>query len=191
MNRIRIGIALVLSWAVLACSSSPRTIKSYDKNGIRFSHYSDWSVTDDAPIEGSPNARTIDLEGPNNALVAFICLPASSRQTLEMFAASIAERRVEVAEDKLSVGPIRTAEVSKGTSAAIRGQVSGQERDGISQHFSINMLGQEVPHEATFFAVSNGRYKVIIMTQVASEHARDAYPAFDLALDSFSIQNPD
>lgn len=187
MVRIRIGIVLVLSWAVLACSSSPRTIKSYDKDGIHFSHYSDWSVTDDAPIEGSPNARAIDLEGPNNALVAFICLPASSQQTLEMFAATVAERRAKLVED----GPIRPAEMSEGTSAAIRGQVSGQERDGILQHFSISMLGQEVPHEARFFAVSNGRYKVIIMTQVASEHARDAYPAFDLTLDSFSIQNPD
>lgn len=191
MDRLRIGIVLVLSCAAFACSPPPRTIKSYDKDGIRFSHFSDWSVTDDSPIEGNPNARSIVLKGPSEALVTFICLPASSQQTLEMFAASVAKRRAKLVEDNLSVGPIRPASASRGTSAAKRTRVGAQEQEGILQHFSVKLLGVEIPHEATFFTVSNARYKVMIMTQVASENTKDANPGFDLALGSFSLQNAD
>jgi hypothetical protein len=191
MDRLRIGIVLVLSCAAFACSAPPRTIKPYDKDGIRFSHFSDWFVTDDSPIEGTPSGRSIVLKGPNEALVTFICLPTSSQLTLEMFAASVAKRRAKLVEDNLSVGPIRPASASEGTSAAKRGRVSAQEREGIMQHFSIKLLGVEIPHEATFYAVSNTRYKVMIMTQVASQSAKDANPGFDLALDSFSMRNAD
>lgn len=191
MSSIRTVIILVVALAVFACSPSPRTIKVYEKDGIKFSHFSNWRVTEDSPVEGNPNARSIDLEGPNEALVIFICLPASSSQTIEEFAASIAEGRVKEIEESLTVGPIKPAKVTKGTSARISGQVGSQQQNGIKQSFNINLLGQDVPHEATFFAVGNGRYRVFIMTQVASEDARDAYPAFDLSLGSFLIKELD
>ena len=191
MSSIQIVILSVVALAAFACSPSPRTIKVYAKDGIQFSHFSNWTITKDSPIEGNPNARSINLEGPNDALVIFICLPASSSQTLEEFAASIAEGRVKGIEEKFRVGAIKPAEVSKGTSAAISGQIGGQQQNGIKQHFSISLLGQDLPHEATFFALGNGRYKVIIMTQVASENARDTHLAFDLTLGSFLIKELD
>ena len=191
MSRIRIVIISVVALAAFACSPSSRTIKVYEKDGIQFSHFSNWIITEDSPIEGNSNARSIHLEGPNEALVTFICLPASSSQTLEEFAAAVAQGRAKGIEEKLGLGPIKPAEVSKGTSAAIRSHVGGQQQNGIKQHFNINLLGLDVPHEATFFAIDNGRYKVIIMTQVASENAREAYPAFDLTLGSCWIKDLD
>jgi hypothetical protein len=184
---IRSAVILMLAAVASACSPQARTVKTYEKDGIHFSHFSDWKVTQDTPIEGTPNSRSINIEGPNSALVTVICLPPATGATVEQFAAAVAEQRVKAIEEMLSVGSIKAGNANIGTSSSVRGKVSGEERDGILQHFNVRLLGQDVPHEARFFGVEGSLYEAILMAQVSSQDATKTYPAFDLILGSFSV----
>src|SRR5262249_11031876 len=86
-----------------ACARPERTVEVFDKDGIRFSHYSDWTITEDAPAAGTPNTRVIHIEGPDNAVLSILCIPENSPTSLEEFASSVAERRVTAIKEKLTV----------------------------------------------------------------------------------------
>jgi hypothetical protein len=184
---IRPALILMLAALASACSPQAQTVKTYEKDGVHFSHFSDWKVTQDQPIEGSPNSRAINIEGPNSALVTVICLPPASGTTVEQFATAVAQQRAKAIEEMLSIGSIKAGKADTGTSSSVRGKVAGQERDGILQHFNIRLLGQDVPHEARFFGVDGSQYEAILMAQVSSQDATKTYPAFDLILGSFAV----
>lgn len=184
---LRAALVLMLAAVASACSPQARTLKTYEKDGIHFSHFSDWKVTQDTPLEGTPNSRSINIEGPDNALVTVICLPPATGTTIEQFAAAVAEQRAKAIEEMLSIGSIKAGKADTGTSAAVRGKVAGQEREGVLQHFNIRLLGQDVPHEARFFGVDGSQYEAILMAQVSSQDATETYPAFDLILGSFAM----
>src|SRR5262249_46495080 len=118
--------ALALLAACVACSRP--VIKQYQKDGVQFSYYSNWKIVKDAPIAGKPDVRSIQIEGPSNALISLICEPPASKQSLEQFADAVATRRGAAIEAKLSVGGIQTAQVSKGTSNPTTGKVAGRDR---------------------------------------------------------------
>jgi hypothetical protein len=185
---IRPALILMLAAVASACSPQARTVKIYEKDGIHFSHFSDWKVTQDKPLDGTPNSRSINVEGPNNAIVTVICLPPSTGTTVEQFAAAVAQERAKAIEKMLSIGSIKAGQANTGTTGSIRGQVAGQEREGILQHFNVQVLGQDVPHEARFFGVDGAQYEAILMAQVASQDATETYPAFDLILKSFAME---
>jgi hypothetical protein len=184
---IRPALILMLAAVVSACSPQARTVKTYEKDGIHFSHFSDWKVTADEPLDGTPNSRSINIEGPNSALVTVICLPPATGATVEQFATAVAEQRAKAIEEMLSVGSIKAGKADTGTSSSVRGKVAGQEREGILQHFNVRLLGQDVPHEARFFGVDGTQYEAILMAQVSSQDATETYPAFDLIFESFSM----
>ncbi|HTD22636.1 MAG TPA: hypothetical protein VK738_08285 [Terriglobales bacterium] len=188
MQKIRYPVLAALAMAVVcvACTRKP-TIKQYQNNGIQFSYYSDWAVTKDAPVDGNPNVRTINIEGPDNAVIVMICLPASNDKTLEEYAAAVAKSRDAAIEGKLSLGPLKGAEV-RGTSEPTTGKVAGQEQQGILQQFTINLLGTQVPHEAKFFMIRGSRYKTIVMSQVATASAAATHPASELILSSLTAE---
>src|SRR5882724_6842616 len=150
MHQKRYLILSVLTLVAVcsACWHRGITLKQYDKDGIRFSYNSDWSVAKDAPIEGNPTARSIKIDGPHHAVMMLICVPTSNTQTIQGFADTIAEKRGAAIEDKLSFGPLKPADVNKGSSETTTGTVGGKEQQGILQRFSIDLLGVKVPHEA-------------------------------------------
>jgi hypothetical protein len=39
-------------------------------------------------------------------------------------------------------------------------RVGGSDRSGFHQHFAIDLLGQQVPHEVIFFMLRGTKYKV-------------------------------
>jgi len=183
----RVLAALALAVIAASCTRA-RITEQYQKDGVEFKYYSDWKVTKDAPVAGKANVRAINIEGPEHAVVALICVPPASAQTLDQFAAAVADRRVEAIEARLSVGSIKTAEVSKGTSEPTTAAVAGQERRGILQHFSIDLLGVQVPHEARFYVVQGSRYKIMVMYQVATSHAETTHPGSELILSTLTIE---
>jgi hypothetical protein len=185
---IRPALILMLAAVASACSPQGRTVKTYEKDGIHFSHFSDWKVTQDTPIEGTPNSRSITIEGPGNALVTIICLPPAAGTTVEQFAAAVADQRAKAIEEMLSIGSLKAGNANTGTSSSVRGKVAGQEREGILQHFNIQLLGLDVPHEARFFGVDGSQYEALLMAQVSAQDATKTYPAFDLILGSFSVE---
>ncbi len=168
------------------CSNKPRTVEKYVKDGISFNHYSTWRVKEDKPLEDDPDSRAITIDGPNDAVVMFICMPPYGDATAEDFAAGVASGRLEEL-DSMSIGSIKPMEITDTTMEPITGRVSGRVQKGVLQRFSIKMLGQLIPHEARIFAVENDHLKVFIMAQVNTEDLRDTTPAFDLILDSLSL----
>jgi hypothetical protein len=186
----RLSLAGITAWALafacVACSAP--VIKQYQKDGVQFSYYSNWKIMKDAPIDANPDVRAIQLEGPSHAVISLICEPAGSRQSLAQFADAVASRRGAAIEARLSVGGIQTAQVSKGTSNAITTAVAGQLREGILQEFSVDLLGQQVPHEARFFLVEGTKYRIMVMSQVSKANADQSRAGSDLILKTLAIE---
>jgi hypothetical protein len=177
------GLAL---WIACAACSSP-VIKQYQKDGVQFSYYSNWKIVKDAPIAAKPDVRSIQIEGPANAVISLICEPPSSQQSLAQFADAVATSRGAAIEAKLSVGGFQTAQVSKGTSTPTTGKVAGRDRAGILQEFNIDMLGQQVPHRVRFYLVEGTKYKIMIMSQVSNRSAGQTQAGSDLILSTLAI----
>jgi hypothetical protein len=187
-NTGRSSIVLILAFALVACSQKPPTLVKYTKDGVTFNHYSDWKVTADAAVEGDEGSRSIELEGPRDSIVSIIMVPPSSEITLEGYAAAVAQERSAGIKETLSIGPLTPVEIALTGSTATSAQVGGRPAEGIEQQFSINLLGQKVPHQARFFMLSNERAKVLFITQVATEDAAHVATGFATALRSFRFK---
>jgi len=179
------AVALLLI-ASTACNRS-HTIKQYQKDGVQFSYYSDWTIRQDAMLGAAANVRAINMEGPEHAVVSLICLPASNQQTLEDFASAVAKRRDAAIENKLSIGSLKTAQVNKGSSAAVTQDVAGDQQQGIIQRFTIDLLGTQVPHEARFFMVQSPNHHTMVMSQFADQYAATGRPSTELIMKTLSI----
>jgi hypothetical protein len=191
MKIVRASAILLLAFTSFACSPDKPTLVKYEKSGVSFAHFSNWKVTGDTIGQEGIGFRAIDLEGPHQALLAVVLLPASTASTLDTFAASVARERAGAIKESLSIGSFSAAKISAASSEAISSEVGGQQRDGIQQKFSIYLLGQEVPHEARFFLVSDQHKKAFILAQVASEHADQVAPDFSVILGSFRLGSPE
>ena len=189
VNTSSAGLLLLTALACTACSPEAPTLVTYQKNEVSFVHFSDWRVTNDAIIEESTKSRTIDLEGPNDALVSVVLLPSSNDLRLEDFATSIAHERGSAIKEALSIGSLSATKVSPASSQATSTDIGGQQFSGIQQRYTITFLGQDVPHEAAFFLVPGKQMTAIVTTQVATEHAKQTAPAFSATLRSLRLRN--
>jgi hypothetical protein len=171
-----------------ACTLAKPTPVAYEKDGIKFTHLSSWKITKDEPIGEAKNARIINVEGPDSALLSIICIPESSSATLESFADDVASRRTAAISDKFRVGSMDMAQVAKGTSENIEQTIAGAKVPGVRQKFSITLLSVLVPHQADFFMLHHGRTKVVLMSQVAEKHLQQAGRNFDAVYESLSLE---
>jgi hypothetical protein len=179
-------VALVaLAFGLIACR--PRTVEVYQKDGLRFSHHSDWKIEKDNPLAGAPGTRMITVEGPDSTLLLLLLFPASSTVDLAHFAENVASKRVDAIEKKLSVGSIKDGQATSGTSQEVRVRIAGQETKGIRQDFTLKLLGHPVPHQAFFYLVRGGNSKVVIMTQAATENLNAAQPSWQLIFDTLAF----
>jgi hypothetical protein len=177
-------LLLLLALANFACSPTPATLVKYNKDGVSFVHFSDWRVTGDAIIADSNGSRSIDLEGPHDAIVMVILMPASTEMTLDSYAADMAQQRAQA----LTVGSFTPVKISAATSRPTSALIGGAKHPGIQQAFSIDLLGQTVPHQATFFTVADEQSRVFIITQVATEDAVRVAQGFATTLASFAFK---
>lgn len=190
ISTAKASFLLLLAIAIVACTPKPTPLVKYEKSGIAFSYPSDWKVSSDEVIEQSTNTRAIYLDGANGSLVSLVIMPATVDLTLDAFAAQIATERVSAINAMLSVGTMNAGTANVGSSLAANGLVGGKQQAGIVQRFSITVLGKAVPHESQFFAISNDKTKAFIMTQVATEHAKQAAPGIAAALTSVRLVAP-
>ncbi len=174
---------LLVVFAVSACTPKPPTLLKYKKSGIAFTHFSDWKVTGDAAMAEAENVRTIDLEGPRDAVISIIVMPSASEMTLDAYAGIIAQERGQA----LPTGKFMPLNITTGTSHATSAEVGGMQRQGILQKFNITLLGLAVPHESTFFAVEDKDKKAFIFTQVSTEDANAVAKGFSALRSSFKI----
>lgn len=186
------GAGILLMWRSFSTKTGPprnHSLRQYRQDGVQFSYYSDWSVTRDAPIEDTPTARSIDIEGPNSALFNIICLPASSTTTVEEFAEQVAHERAAATNEALRKKGLAKASTDKGTSEPITDRILGQQQNGIRQRFTVRVGGTEVPHEASFFLFKGGPYKVVVMTQAAEDHIEETRVAWRLIFGTLKIED--
>lgn len=155
---------------------------TYSKDGVSFEHPAGWKVTDDSVAQDETRLRSIDLEGPDDAVVTLMFSPFLQRQNIESFAATTAKNRAESAKSGSAVA--QQLQFGPATTAPITRNVAGQESKGVSQRFVISMQNMKLPHEARFFKADLGTTTVIVMTQVADEYAKATEPGFVLALKS-------
>jgi len=178
------GVCLVAAimgmLALGGCMRRAVTVEDFSKDGVSFSYDSDWTVAKDADVAGG-NARSIEVKGPNNALVMLECLSPARRDTLEEFAKEVAEGR-EQAVDRARIGSMQLASTGKVKTKPATAVVSGHDATGLAQHFPISVFGVDVPHEARFFLVEGTRYRIVVMTQVAEASVDGTRAGMDLIL---------
>lgn len=169
--------SLVLATTNLAHAAPPI---SYSKDGVSFQHPAEWKVVEDVVAQDGTRLRSVDLEGPDEAIVTLIFSPLLAGQDIEKFAATAARNRAEAAKantaQQARMGPV--------TAQPVMRQVAGKENKGVSQRFVVSMLGQDLPHEAGFFKAAVGETTMIVMTQVADENAKAAEPGMAMVLDT-------
>jgi hypothetical protein len=171
----------------VGCALRPRTLELYDRDGVKFSYYSDWTVAKDAPLDNRPEVRSIQIHGPNHAVVSLLCLPADTTRTLEQFAHDVAVNRAKKVKDRFTIGPITAGDADEGTSEAATGNISGKTVTGIRQRFQVELLGHPAPHQAEFYLLVTNRYRVFVITQVADRHLDVAQADWKTILDSLQI----
>lgn len=173
-----LGLALLAALAQQSALAAPNVL--YSKDGLSFEHPAGWKVTEDSVAQDETRLRSIDLEGPDDAVVTFNISPYLQGQNIEGFAATIAKSR---GESEKSDGAIaQQLRYSPATTAPITRTVAGRENKGVSQRFVISLLGQKLPHEARFFKANLGGTTAIVMTQVAEEYAKATESGFALVL---------
>ena len=171
--------AVLLLGFVAWAQAAPPVV--YAKDGLRFEHPVGWSVTDDSVAQDETRLRSVDLEGPNEAVVTLMFSPFLAGQDIAKFAATTARNRAVAAKaQQARMGPV--------TATPLARKVAGQERTGVSQRFVVTMLGHKLPHEARFFKAALDGTTVIVMTQVADEHAAAAEAGFAMALETLRYQ---
>lgn len=165
---------------VVVPSAQAAAALNYSKDGVSFEHPAEWKVTEDVVAQDESRLRSIDIEGPDEAVVTLMFSPFLANQDIQQFAATAAKNRADAARastaQQVRMGPVTASPISR--------QVAGAENKGVSQRFVVKMAGQDLPHEARFFKAALGATTVIVMTQVADESAKAAEPGFVMALDT-------
>lgn len=172
------ALALLLVIGSVPAHAAPPLV--YGKDGVSFEHPAGWRVSEDVVAQDETRMRSIDLEGPNEAIVTLMFSPFFSGQDIDKFAAAAARNRA----DSARANTAQNARMGPVTATPITRQVAGKENKGVSQRFVVSMLGQNLPHEARFFKAALDGTTAIIMTQVADEDAKGAEPGFTMALDT-------
>ncbi|HEY2740223.1 MAG TPA: hypothetical protein VGK45_17570 [Thermoanaerobaculia bacterium] len=172
-----IPVLAALLLALAACSA-PRTVKTYDKSGLRFSYLSDWMVTTDMLLPRDARVRQVLLNGPDHALLMLLCFPEDTNVTAESFAASSAKGRAGLV--KKGAAPF--------TSRAVTAKIAGQNASGVEQTFDLEILGQTLPHQASYYLVHTGGLKVVITAQAAQQHLADVQPGWQKVFDTLAIE---
>lgn len=170
------AIALFLLTALPAVHAAPTVI--YNKDGVSFEHPVEWKVAEDVVAQDGTRLRSIDVEGPDEAVVTLMFSPLLATQDIEKFAATAARNR----ENAARANTAQQVRMGATTATPVTRQVAGQDNKGVSQRFVVSLLGQDLPHEARFFKASLGDTTVIVMTQVADENAKAAEPALVMVL---------
>jgi hypothetical protein len=189
---ICVGIGVIIWGVTLSDFLSSGVLSSgppqaYTKGGLHFSHFPNWSVVKDGPIEGDPDQRIVRIEGPADALVQFIIVSAANLQTLEGYADAVAAGRVSAIEQSGALAAASAARVSKATSEPTNERVNGEELEGIRQLFSVSAFGQPLVHEALFFLVATGDRKVFVMTQVPLNRPARVREGMKLILNTLAL----
>ena len=168
MRLFRILIALPILGLLAGCGelqadlSTPKTHRS---GAITFEYPKNWKITEDSV---SPEIHYLFVETPGDALVIFQSYPMDEADGLTDFAKAFSES----AATETPVGKI-----VKSTFADVP-KAHGYK--WIAEKFSINLLGESVPHRRLYGTKKIGDRQVFLILQAATEDYAKAEPGFEL-----------
>jgi|GEM_PF-2716805 len=171
---------LVTLLLALAACSAPRTVKTYDKSGLRFSYLSDWMVTTDMLLPRDARVRQVVLNGPEHSLLMLLLLPEATNVSLESFAASAAKGRSGMVKHETGAPPV--------TSRPVTAKIAGKDITGLQQTFDMALLGQSIPHQVSYYLVNAVGLKVIITAQGPEKHLATIQPGWQKVFDTLAIE---
>lgn len=159
--------------------------KTYSKAGVSFQYPANWKVALDEVEKDGAGMRSIDLEGPDDAIINLMFIPFLSGQKIDVLAARAAEHREEMvqretaqdAADKITATPLTSTPISR--------RVAGKEIKGVLQRFGYTSEGESVQLQARFYTMDfGGASSVNIMTHSMAQEAKALEAALGLAMDT-------
>ena len=184
-------IASIISLAVFAlvifsaCDAfKPVTKQEYSKDDVKFTHLSNWQITEDSTTtESNMTARIITVEGPHDAVLTASKFPPSFPLTLEEYIKIVSEEMKKGAKD-LTAG-IDVLSLSAGKTMPSEARIAGSPQHGLAREFNIEALGTAVLHRAEYYAIDGDKEKWFIMMQSSKEDWESVKDGFQTMLDSF------
>src|SRR5713101_4850238 len=178
------GILMLLVIAAVACVHRPAVPMKYEKDGLSFTYFSDWRIKEDKLVADG-RARVITIEGPENGVMTVSRLSAGNAISIDEYAHILEEKRSEVLKRQFGgVLPISTERTHTETTV---GRIAGETRSGLTQVFSVRLLGIDVPHMANLFMVEQGGRKWIFMAQAPSAKWIKVQSGFQKIFDSVAF----
>lgn len=171
LRALTLLLAATLAWLALPAQAAPP--KAYSKNGVSFQHPATWKVMADEIEKDGSGMRSIDLEGPGDAIISLVFIPFMSGQNIETLATRAAEHRAQMDKGAAAKeGPDRITPTGFASSAITR-RVGGKEVKGVLQRFGYTSEGETVQLEARFFSMDFGdASSATVMTQSLADDAK-------------------
>lgn len=160
------ALSLLCLWS--GCSEPQADIsapKTHRSGNITFDYPKNWTITGESI---TPEIHYFLMETPGDALVVFHSLPADEAVDLAAFSKTFAE---SAASETPIAKLVRTG-------FAVLPPAGGY--DWIAEEFSVNLLGESVPHRRLYGAKKIGDRKVFLIFQVATEDQANTEPGFAL-----------
>ena len=181
-------ILSVLLLTITACSIfKPAVKQEYNKDGLTFSHFSDWKITEDkTTAEAVGDVRFVSLEGPDNAVLLFTRFPGDTDVTLESYVKLLQTEMQE--ETKTMTGGVGVFKMNDGNLTPVEAQIAGAVRRGLAREFDIKVLNFPVPHRAETFLIEAGNEKWFVVSQSSKEDWEKLKIGFQTIFDTLSLK---
>ena len=152
---------------------------AYEKDGLRFSHHSNWKITEDKTI--AKKARQVNIESDDNAVFIILILPKESSMGFGDFAAVMAKERP---------AQIAGGTVSETKAFPVSRKIGGETFDGIRHMYSVSLLGHTIPNTQDFFQIKTEKANMLTTFQAPDEDWDNADKGFQVILDSLRFLSP-
>jgi hypothetical protein len=183
-RRLKVLVFLVLLTAAAGCVRRQAVPTKYEKDGLSFTYFSDWRIKADKLVaEGQ--ARVLTIEGPENAVMTVSRLSAGNTISIDEYAQILEEKRSEAV--KREFGGVLPISTERTHTEPTVGRVAGETRSGLTQVFSVRLLGIDVPHMTNLFMVEQSGRKWIFMAQAPSANWIKVQSGFQKIFDSVAF----
>lgn len=180
-------IALSLLLVVTACDRfKPAVKQNYSKDGLAFTHFSDWKITEDKTTkEAVGDVRFISIEGPHDSILMISRFPSEAEVTLESYVELLQSGMQQ--ETQNMTGGVNVFKVDDGNLSPVEARIAGETRRGLAREFDIKVLNLPVPHRAETFFAENENEKWFLVAQSSKEDWEKLKDGFQTIFDSLSL----
>lgn len=149
--------------------------RQYEKEGLAFQHPGNWKIEEDQNLEG---IRHLTIETSGDAIVIVQMFPPGMGLPLEDYAREFAK----AAAEELPMGRVVG---SKFTPLA-----KSDGFDGLQEDFTLQLLGEKVPHVRRYFSQDFGARHCFLICQVAEEDLGKVEAGFKQVAASLKVAPP-